>query len=113
MVLLAGDLFHDNKPSRRTLHKTMEILRRYCMGPDPVQFQIVSDQRSNFRGLGGTVNYEDEFYSVGECESSIAGCTGRGVHPRPRTGAVRRESLPSASLKRIGSSAPTRSPQLP
>jgi double-strand break repair protein MRE11 len=31
MVLIAGDLFHDNRPSRRTLHKTMEIIRRYCM----------------------------------------------------------------------------------
>jgi double-strand break repair protein MRE11 len=64
MVLLAGDLFHDNKPSRRTLHKTMEILRRYCMGPNPVQFQIVSDQAANFRSVHGTVNYEDSYYSV-------------------------------------------------
>ena len=66
MVLLAGDLFHDNKPSRRTMHKTMEIIRRYCMGPDPVQFQIVSNQTENFRSVHGTVNYEDQYYSVGE-----------------------------------------------
>eukprot|EP00559_Dactyliosolen_fragilissimus_P002816 CAMPEP_0184858342 /NCGR_PEP_ID=MMETSP0580-20130426/3463_1 /TAXON_ID=1118495 /ORGANISM="Dactyliosolen fragilissimus" /LENGTH=826 /DNA_ID=CAMNT_0027354451 /DNA_START=320 /DNA_END=2800 /DNA_ORIENTATION=- len=64
MVLLAGDLFHDNKPSRRTLYKTIEIMRRYCMGPNPVQFQIVSDQSKNFRSLNGTVNYEDQYYSV-------------------------------------------------
>uniref|UniRef100_A0A7S4MXX5 Mre11 DNA-binding domain-containing protein n=1 Tax=Odontella aurita TaxID=265563 RepID=A0A7S4MXX5_9STRA len=64
MLLLAGDLFHDNKPSRRTLHKTMEIIRRYCMGPQPVQFQIVSDQAENFRGPTNTVNYEDEHYSI-------------------------------------------------
>lgn len=31
MVVLAGDLFHENRPTRRTLHKTMEIMRRYCM----------------------------------------------------------------------------------
>jgi double-strand break repair protein MRE11 len=64
MVLIAGDLFHHNKPSRRTLHKTMEIIRRYTMGPDAVQIQIVSDQATNFRSVHGTVNYEDEFYSV-------------------------------------------------
>lgn len=27
MVLLGGDVFHDNKPSRRTLHQTLELLR--------------------------------------------------------------------------------------
>lgn len=42
LVLLAGDLFHDNRPSRRTLHKTMEILRRHCLGPNPVRVQILS-----------------------------------------------------------------------
>jgi len=60
--LLGGDLFHHNKPSRRTLHKTMEILRRYCMGPNPVKIQILSDQQKDFRQP--TVNYEDENYSV-------------------------------------------------
>lgn len=49
MVLLAGDLFHENKPSRLTLHKTMGILRKHTMGPNPVQFQITSDQAANFR----------------------------------------------------------------
>ncbi|KAL9183323.1 hypothetical protein ACHAXT_005110 [Thalassiosira profunda] len=65
MVLLAGDLFHDNKPSRKTLHTTMEILRRYCMGSDSVGFQIVSDQKECLRStISGRANYEDEFYSV-------------------------------------------------
>lgn len=64
MVLLSGDLFHDNRPSRRTLHRTMEILRRYCMGSDPVRIQILSDQQKNFRNISGTVNYQDENYSV-------------------------------------------------
>ena len=65
LVLLSGDLFHDNKPSRRTLHITMEILRRYCMGGEAVHVQIVSDQKECLRSVvSGRANYEDEFYSV-------------------------------------------------
>jgi double-strand break repair protein MRE11 len=71
MVLIAGDLFHENKPSRRTMHMTMEIIRRYCMGPNAVQIQIVSDQATNFRSVYGSVNFEDEFYSVGESAEKI------------------------------------------
>ena len=66
MVLIAGDLFHENKPSRRTMYTTMEIIRRYCMGPNPVRIQIISDQATNFRSVYGTVNHEDQFYSIGE-----------------------------------------------
>jgi len=65
LVLLSGDLFHENKPSRRTYHKTMDIFRRYCMGPDPVLFRIISDPKRNFnKNLNQTVNYEDPYYSV-------------------------------------------------
>jgi double-strand break repair protein MRE11 len=66
LVLLAGDLFHHNKPSRRTLYKTMEIFRRYCMGPNPIQIQILNDDsmssKNNFRQ--GVANYQNENYSV-------------------------------------------------
>ena len=59
MVLLAGDLFHENKPSRRSMHKAMDIMKRYCMGPNPVAFQIVSNQKDNFRSnTNQAVNYE-------------------------------------------------------
>lgn len=63
-VLLAGDLFHDNKPSRRTMHRTMQILRKYCMGSGAVRFQVISDQHINFKANHGCVNYEDPNYSV-------------------------------------------------
>jgi len=36
-VLLGGDLFHENKPSRNCMQKTIELLRRYCMGDKPCQ----------------------------------------------------------------------------
>jgi hypothetical protein len=65
LVLLSGDVFHENKPTRRTMHRTMEILRRYCMGGESVGFQIVSDQGECLRSVvTGRANYEDEFYSV-------------------------------------------------
>ena len=43
VVLLAGDIFHENRPSRYTLWRTMEILRTYVMGPTPIRVQVVSD----------------------------------------------------------------------
>ena len=48
LILLGGDLFHENKPSRSTLVKTIEILRRYCLNDQPIKFQVVSDQTVNF-----------------------------------------------------------------
>ena len=62
MVLLAGDLFHENRPSRRTLHLTMSIIRRYCFGPNPVKIQITSDPAQNFRA--GQVNYQDSNFAI-------------------------------------------------
>jgi double-strand break repair protein MRE11 len=47
-ILLGGDLFHDNKPSKRTLHRTIELIRTYCFGDDPIKVQILSDQKINF-----------------------------------------------------------------
>lgn len=47
-VLLGGDLFHDNKPSRATLCKTVNILRQFAFGENPITFEIISDQAKNF-----------------------------------------------------------------
>ncbi|XP_043696383.1 double-strand break repair protein MRE11-like isoform X2 [Telopea speciosissima] len=72
-LLLGGDLFHENKPSRTTLVKTIEILRRYCLNDRPVQFQVVSDQTMNFANMFGHVNYEDPHFNVGLPVFSIHG----------------------------------------
>lgn len=50
----------------------MDIFRRYCMGPDAVQVQILaskvdtgSERRPQKNAFSrGIANYEDEFYSV-------------------------------------------------
>ncbi|XP_010576521.1 double-strand break repair protein MRE11 isoform X1 [Haliaeetus albicilla] len=81
-VLLGGDLFHDNKPSRKTLHSCLESLRKYCMGDRPVQFEILSDQAVNFHySKFPWVNYQD-----GNLNISIPVFSIHGNHDDP-TGA--------------------------
>ena len=55
MVLLGGDLFHDSKPSRRTMVRALEMFKRRCLGQNPVRIQV--DNYEN-------VNFEDENMSV-------------------------------------------------
>ncbi|KAI8920697.1 Metallo-dependent phosphatase-like protein [Entophlyctis helioformis] len=64
-VLLGGDLFHDNKPSQRTLHATTTLLRQYCLGDKPCAMEILSDQSENFADRFAVVNYEDPNLNVG------------------------------------------------
>ena len=42
-ILLAGDLFHENKPSRDCLYQTTALLREYTLGDKPVQVELLSD----------------------------------------------------------------------
>merc|ERR1740124_1412599 len=60
MILLGGDLFHDNKPSRRTIHKTLSLLRTYCLGDKECHLEFLSDQEVNFAHSDFShVNYQD------------------------------------------------------
>lgn len=73
-VLLGGDLFHDNKPSRKTLHTCMELLRKYCMGDRPVQFELLSDQSVNFSySKFPWVNYQDDNLNISIPTFSVHG----------------------------------------
>ncbi|XP_060627083.2 double-strand break repair protein MRE11 [Anolis sagrei] len=73
-VLLGGDLFHENKPSRKTLYTCLELMRKYCMGDRPVQFEILSDQSVNF-GFSKFpwVNYQDGNLNISTPVFSIHG----------------------------------------
>lgn len=42
-ILLAGDLFHENKPSRECLYNVTALLREYTLGDKPVQLELLSD----------------------------------------------------------------------
>ena len=42
-ILLAGDLFHENRPSRDCLYQVMALLREYTLGDKPVEIELMSD----------------------------------------------------------------------
>ncbi len=73
-ILLGGDLFHENKPSRKILHGCMSLFRKYCMGDRPIQVEYLSDQSVDF---GHTqfpvVNYEDPNLNIAMPVFSIHG----------------------------------------
>ncbi|KAF8639209.1 hypothetical protein AX17_001694 [Amanita inopinata Kibby_2008] len=74
-ILLAGDLFHENKPSRDSLYQTIALLREYTLGDKPIQVELLSDPDD---GKAGTysfpaINYEDPNLNVGIPVFSIHG----------------------------------------
>lgn len=70
-ILLGGDLFHENKPSRSTLVKAVELISRYTLGDKPINFQVLSDQSQTF--VSGCVNFEDSNINIGLPLFSIHG----------------------------------------
>ncbi|SCV70228.1 BQ2448_1622 [Microbotryum intermedium] len=75
MLLLAGDLFHENRPSRTSLYQVISSLREFTQGRRPIDIDIVSDA-----GIGiqrdttwPSINYLDENINVGLPVFSIHG----------------------------------------
>ena len=73
MVLLGGDLFHDNKPSRKALYNVMRSLRMNCFGPRPCELECLTDGSEHFDGTFGFANYEDPNLNVSIPVFSIHG----------------------------------------
>ncbi|PFH57213.1 hypothetical protein XA68_15347 [Ophiocordyceps unilateralis] len=73
MVLLAGDLFHDNKPSRKSLYQVLRALRKNCLGMKPCPLEFLSDAAEVFEGAFTHVNYEDPDINVSIPVFSIHG----------------------------------------
>ncbi|BGO97365.1 Double-strand break repair protein MRE11 [Rhodotorula toruloides] len=75
MLLLAGDLFHENRPSRTSLYQTISALRERCLSDRPISLELVSDaglgimRDANWPGI----NYEDENLNIGLPVFSIHG----------------------------------------
>jgi double-strand break repair protein MRE11 len=64
LVLHAGDLFHENKPSRKSMYQVMKSLRLNCLGEKPCELEMLSDASENFGGMFDHVNYEDEDINI-------------------------------------------------
>ncbi|KAJ1337918.1 double-strand break repair protein MRE11 [Microdochium nivale] len=73
MVLLAGDLFHDNKPSRKSMYQVMRSLRKNCLGMKPCELQFMSDASEVFDSAFNHVNYEDPDINISIPVFSIHG----------------------------------------
>ena len=71
MVLLAGDLFHENQPSRKSMFQVMKSLRKNCLGEKPCELEMLSDPSDVLNG--DSVNYEDPDINVAIPVFSIHG----------------------------------------
>ncbi|KAI9893789.1 MAG: meiotic recombination [Vezdaea aestivalis] len=73
MILLAGDLFHENKPSRKAMYQVMRSLRMNCYGDKPCELEMLSDASEQFAGAFNHVNYEDQDINIAIPVFSIHG----------------------------------------
>ncbi|KAJ4288816.1 meiotic recombination [Collariella sp. IMI 366227] len=73
MVLLGGDLFHENKPSRKSMYQVIRSLRRNCLGEKPCELEFLSDPTEAFDGAAPNVNYEDPDINIAIPVFSIHG----------------------------------------
>lgn len=74
-ILLAGDLFHENRPSRDCLYQVIGLLRQYTMGDKPIQVELLSDPNEGKAASYDfpAVNYEDPNLNVAVPVFSIHG----------------------------------------
>lgn len=68
-------MFHENRPSRDCLYRTIALLREYTFGDKPVQIELLSDpDEGKADGFSfPAINYEDPNFNVGIPVFSIHG----------------------------------------
>ncbi|XP_011308455.1 double-strand break repair protein MRE11 [Fopius arisanus] len=70
-ILLAGDMFHDPKPSQRIILESLNLLKKYCAGKRAIPFELLSNPKDIFPNK--MVNYEDENMNISIPVFSIHG----------------------------------------
>lgn len=74
MILQSGDLFHLNKPSKKSMYQVMKSLRSTLMGDKPCELELLSDPSQVFQYNEFTnVNYEDPNLNVSIPMFAISG----------------------------------------
>eukprot|EP00960_Hanusia_phi_P011716 341815-Hanusia_phi.AAC.5 len=67
-LLLGGDLFDKNKPSRYTMVETVRMFKKYCLGERPLSLQPLAldpiGDKDHVGCSGGFVNYEDPCMNI-------------------------------------------------
>lgn len=66
-VFIAGDMFHENKPSRKTMYRVSEILRRYVFGDERCSLRMASNNADHFRRSDANItfpNFDDDGLEV-------------------------------------------------
>ncbi|KAG0671558.1 meiotic recombination [Maudiozyma exigua] len=65
MILQSGDLFHTNKPSKKSLYQVLKSMRIACMGDRPCELELLSDPAHAFHYTDfSNVNYEDPNFNI-------------------------------------------------
>lgn len=73
MVVQGGDLFHVNKPSKKSLYQVIKSLRSNCLGDRPCELELISDPSMALTLDFPGVNYEDENFNIGVPVFAISG----------------------------------------
>lgn len=100
MLLLAGDLFHDHRPSQETMARCIQLLRTYCLGDSPVAMQVLSDHTRTLSAGGSAFqrpNWEDPHMNVALPVFSI-----HGNHDEPGRGSIMAGTAPLDVLALTG-----------
>lgn len=65
MILQSGDLFHTNKPSKKSLYQVMKSLRLACMSDRPCELELLSDPAQAIHcNEFSNINYEDPNFNI-------------------------------------------------
>lgn len=82
MILQGGDLFHINKPSKKSMYNVIRSLRTNCLGDRPCELELLGDPSMALGKDVDTVNYEDPNINISVPVFAISGnhddATGEG-----------------------------------